>query len=121
MSTSDMIKTKATNYLNYYRRWTTVVQTLRTNALRVCGCELTLPKQQLLASALLWLTLGMLCVLASGAIAWLGVFGLIDLLRRWSTQATHAMHAAWATGLGVLIVSAGVVSYFVSEAEDETI
>lgn len=59
--------------------------------------------------ALAWLALGGLCILASGMISAIGVFGLIDLLSFWSLHVSQLWHIAGALGLAVLLMSARVV------------
>lgn len=119
-----MVNTKAMNYLSHRSHWRHAARALGSGALGVRARDLylSLPlTRQLLIDALAWLTLSVFCVLASGTIAWLGIFGLIDLLRSESIHVSHALQVTWAVSLGGLAISAGVVAYFVSQAEDEPI
>lgn len=115
-----MVNTKAMNYLSHRSHWRHAARALGPDGRAVHRPELALPlTQQLLTDALVWLALGVLCVLGSGMIAWLGIFGLVDLVRDWSIHASHAMQIAGAVSLGVLAISAGIVVYSASKAEDE--
>ena len=122
MLAANMVNAKAMNYLSHRSHWKTAARVLGSGVQSAQACEVVLPlTRQPLMDALAWLAFGVLCVLASGTVAWLGVIGLVDLLRSWSTPVSHAMQVVGIISLGVLLVSAGVVDYFVSKAEDEPV
>jgi hypothetical protein len=114
-----MVYARIMKYPHSHHPWLAAARTLGLNIQGALSGETTQSKVLQSLRPFGWVLIGALCVAISGAVAGFGVFGLVDLLRGWTTDVSHAKHVIGAVCLGVLALSSAVVWYFLRTAQDE--
>jgi hypothetical protein len=114
-----MVYARIMKYPHSHHPWLIAARTLGLDIQGRFGSDAAESKVLQSLGSIGWVLVGALCVAISGAVAGFGVFGLVDLLRGWTSFVSPAMHVVGAVCLGMLAVSAVVIGYFLRTAQDE--